>query len=126
MMSGGQLNETRGVMLCQAAEKDPSSVGCTNQLRERLFKRMLSSQFDIAVRREHEQPRAADLSGGELQHQQRWLVGPVEVVENEDQRPARARPPEEHHEAIEQPKAGLLGFEARGRRHIAELGANLR
>ena len=69
---------------------------------------MVAAQLDVAVGADHEQRAVAQLAGEELEQQQRGLVGPVQVVEDEHQRPRGGGAGEEARDRVEEAEARLL------------------
>jgi hypothetical protein len=61
----------------------------------------------LAVRREQQGARAAELGGEKGEQQDGAFVRPVKVVEDEDDRLALGRAPQERRHAVEQPEARL-------------------
>ena len=62
----------------------------------------------------------------EFQQQERRLIGPVEVVEHENQRPRVAGVAQEGRDAVEEAKARLLRWQHRASPEIGEAIADLR
>ncbi len=110
---GGDLDEAGHVALAEAAQEDALAELSAGQLAERVSEGMLASQLHVAVCSENHQAGAAQLPRQELQQEERRLVGPVEVVQDEDDGLAVARVLEERRDGVEQAEAGLLRLQGR-------------
>ncbi len=124
-----QLDEARHVGLGEAAQQHALAELAACQLGQRLLERVLAPELHVAVGPEQEQTRGAELSGQELQEQQRGLVRPVQVVDHEGQRLHPGGVRQEGGDAVEEPEARLLGLELGGlgkpRQPLAHLGDHL-
>ena len=60
------------------------------------------------------------LGGHEAEEEERRLVGPVQVVEHDQQGAGPCRPAEERRDGVEEAEAGLLGFELWRRRRVVQ------
>jgi hypothetical protein len=81
--------------------------------------------LDVAVRAHHEKVGVRHLAGEESQQEQRGLVGPVEIVEDEHQRPGLGAALQERRDRIEQAKARLLGVDRRRSGEVGKAIVNL-
>jgi hypothetical protein len=72
----------------------------------------------------HQQPGTLQLPAREPQQGQRRRVGPVQIVQHQQQRPAGRRRPQEPGEAVEQPEAGRLRLDRRRRRQVRQARAD--
>ena len=85
------------------------------KLAQSLGERVGAAKLDVAIRAEHQEPGASKLARKELEEQQRWLVAPVQVVEDEDHRLLAGGVLEERGDAVEETETRLLRLQ--GRRH---------
>ncbi len=108
------LDVARHVVLGEAAQGETASHGLAGQVAERLEQRMLAAELHVAIGADHEEPRRTHLARQELQQQERRLIGPLDVVQDEDQRLRAGGVPQKGGDAVEEPEARLLGLE-RGR-----------
>ena len=74
---------------------------------------MRSQHLVLAVRGQDEEPGVLQLPREIREQQRRALVGPVQVVEHDDQRIALRRAAQERGDAVEEPQPGLLGVAPR-------------
>ena len=114
------------VVLGQTPQENALDGAFLPERRQHRGQRMPGRHFDVAVRGDHQQARRGQLAGEEAEQEQRRRVGPVEVVEDEDERPRPSGAREERREGIKQPKARLLGVERRRHGEIGKPIANLR
>ena len=75
----------------EPAQQHALGGALARELGESLRQRMAAAQLDVAIGADQQQASRAQLAREELEQEQRGLVGPVQVVEDDDQRPARAR-----------------------------------
>ena len=94
------------------------------EVGERLGQRMMAAELDVAVGPDHQQAGVGQAPGDEAQQQQRWLVGPMQVVEDHDQRPRARGFAEKGRNRIEEAKPRLLGI-AIDRPALAEVAETL-
>jgi hypothetical protein len=88
---------------------------------------LITAHVDVAIGGDHQQarPLVAELAGEKPQQVQRRRVGTVQIVEQDDDRLRHAAALEKSADAVEQPKARLLGGDCRGRRRrdpLAQFG----
>src|SRR5262249_13627561 len=86
--------------------------------RQHLRERMTVLDVNVAIGADDEQSCVAHLSSEELQQQERRLVGPVKVVEQEHRGLRLRRSDEEARYCVEQAKARRLAIERLNRRHL--------
>ena len=73
-------------------------------------------QLGVPVGAEQQHPGVPQVGGGELDQPQRRLVGPLQVVDDQDQRAARGQPGERRHDRLGQPEPRISRRHRRGRR----------
>jgi hypothetical protein len=110
-MAGGDLEIPVDVFAGETVEDDPRRDGMPRELGQRARERMVTSELDIAVRRDHDDASDGHLRRQVAEKQQRRLVGPVQIVEHEQQRLALGRVLEERGDRIEETEPGLLRLE---------------
>ena len=111
----GELDEASDVGLAQAGERKRSGDRLASQLGEGRRERVRQRRIDVAVRADDQQAALAKLAGDELKKQERRLVGRVQVVEHEHQRPPGRRALQKGGHGIEEPEARSLRLERRRR-----------
>ena len=84
------------------------------QIRQGLGQGVTPAQLHVAVGADQQDARSRQLPRQELHQQQRRLVRPVQVVEDEDQRLLPGRVLEEVGEAVEEAEARLFGRQLGG------------
>ena len=93
---------------------------------------MLSGdRVDVAQSTEQEYAARGELAGDELQQKERRRVGGVEIVQHEQDRPARGSRAQKLRDSVEQPKARSLRIKRRrlgdaARKELAQLRKDLR
>ncbi len=92
------------------------------QLAQHPGQRVVAAELDVAVGADDQQARGADLAGHVLEQQQRGLVGPVQVVEEQDHRAVARGRDQEARDRVEQPEARLLALGGPGRLDVEALG----
>ena len=120
------LDEAGDVGLVEADERKRPRDGLASQLGERRRERIREGRIDVAVRADDQQAAVAELASDEPQKQKRGLVGRVQVVEHQHQRPRGRHALQEGGHGIEQSKARTVGLERRRRRQIGEDGRGAR
>ena len=83
---------------------------------------MAARELDVAVGADEQQRASGKLARDELEQEQRSLVRPVQVVQDEHERPGATRSLQEARDRVEEAKAGLLGIGA-SRRDSAASGS---
>ena len=96
------------------------------ELRQGLVEGVTAGDLHVPIRAEHQQRGPADLPGQELQEEERRPIGPVQVVQQEDQRPAVGRALQERRDCVEQAEPCLLRLQRRWRRQVRQPLAHLR
>jgi hypothetical protein len=105
---GRIADEVSHLLRLEPAERN--ALAHTHDLAEEAWQ---SLHLALAVGTEEESPGTPQLRSEVRQEQDRALVGPVEIVEDEDDRLALGRPKEERGDAVEEPQAGLIGIAGR-------------
>ena len=103
----------------QAGQAQALEAGLARQFAQGRRQRMLARQLDVAVGDEHQHPARREARRQEFQQAQRRRVGPVQVVEHQQQRGHRSRPLPEAGDRVEQAKPRLCGIDHRRRRLAA-------
>ena len=80
--------------------------------RQGLEQRMLARQFGVAIGADHQQGAVLEFGGQEGEQAQRGGVGPVQVLEDQQQRRALRRAAPEADDRVEQAEARLRGVAA--------------
>ena len=80
--------------------------------------RMPLAYLGVPVVPHHQRAGTLQLQAQEPQQRQRRRIGPVQVIQDQQQRPARGRRPQEARQAVEQPEPRLLRFQRRRKRKI--------
>ena len=83
--AGGELDEAGDPLRAETVEGDAARALDRPQVGERLGERMMAPELDVAVGADDQQSGVREAPGDEAQQQQRRLVGPVQVVEDEHQ-----------------------------------------
>ena len=113
------------VALHQAAQRDAPEVGLLGELTQHQREGMLAAQLHVAIGAEKRHAGIAHLADQKLHESQGGLVGPVQVVEKQDQRPGAARAVEEARDAVEEAEAGLLRLHGIGLGEIGKAASEL-
>jgi len=71
---------------------------------------MLPGQLHVPVAANDQDMAVTQQASEEFQQQQRWLVGPMEVVQHQQQGPKLSRSLQEAGDAVEEPESGLDRF----------------
>jgi hypothetical protein len=115
-----QGDEAGDITLVQAAQQHPAVTPAAGQVGEGRQQRMPAVHLDMPVGAEHERAGALQVLAHEPQRRQRGRVSPVEVVEDQQQRPLGGGRPEEAGEAVEQPEPGRLRLDRRRCRQVRQ------
>jgi hypothetical protein len=107
---GGQ--QVRHLLGVEAAEGELLEAVLAPQVGEQA--QQLRGRVDLAEGPDDHQPAPAQRAQDVAQERQRRLVGPVEVVDQEQHRPRRGQPPQDRRDRFEQPVAVVAGV-GRGR-----------
>jgi hypothetical protein len=113
------------VFLGKTAQQDALIHRLAPQGGEHLGEGMGPVEVDVAVGADHEQAQVADVARQVAQQQQRWLVGPVQVVEQEYQRLRAGRVAQEPGHALEQAHALGVALELHRLGKVGEALAHL-
>jgi len=81
------LHHGHGLVVGQAPQTDPLGHGLPAQLGQQLSERMASADVGVAVGPDDEQRHGLSGTDQVLEQQQRGLRGPVEIVQQENDRP---------------------------------------
>jgi hypothetical protein len=104
----------------QARQPDQRGTWLAQDLRDRRSQRVAWGGVDIPVRTHNQHPGVADRAGDELEQQQRRLVGRVQVVERDKQRPVPGGGVEPRGGSLEQPEARALALDQRRLRSLGQ------
>ena len=125
--SGARLHELPDLRLAHAAELDPSEMLVTNQAAERLGQRMTPRHLHVPVGRQEQDSHGHDVLRDEFQQRQRRSIGPVKVLENQEEWRLPGGALQEGRYRVEEAEASLRGVLQRRRRHqVVERDAQLR
>jgi len=120
------LDEIGDTLAGQAAQQYAFVEALVAQRGDGLPQRVGALEFDIPVGPDQQHAVAANASGEVEQQQQRRLVGPVEVVEDRDQRGRPRRTTQERRHALEQAQAFGLALQSGGLGEIRKALTDLR
>ena len=109
----GVVTDDRGDVVAdladrQAREREPFEVGGARERRERVRERR-RARFGVTERADEQHGRLLQRRDGELQQSQRALVGPVQVVEHDDDRLLRREVAQERRDGFEEAEPRGLG-----------------
>ncbi len=105
---GDQRDKARHLALVQPAKQQPAAALPPGQVSQRRQQRMLRTQLAVPVNAHYQQARIFQLAARKPQQGQRRRVGPVQVIQYQQQRPPFGRRPQEAGQAVEQPEPGRL------------------
>jgi hypothetical protein len=117
---GDQGDEAGHLLLVQAAQQQPAAVLPAGQVGQGPKQRMPTVHLAVPVQAHHQQPRTLQLPAHEPQQGQRRRIRPMQVVQDQQQRPAGGRGPEEAGQAVEQPEPGRLRLDRWRRRQLRQ------
>ena len=109
----------------KAAQEDAFVEPFSAQRRDRLGEWMRALELDVAVGPDDQETRAADPAGEVHEQQQRRLVGPVHVVEDDHERSDAGRRDEERAHTLEEAVTFRVAVEGREHRELREPVAQL-
>ena len=89
--AGGHLDVSLDGTNREAAQQDPPAPLDARDLAENPGEGMVAAELDVTVGPEDQQAARGELPGGEPEQQQRRFVRPVEVIEDDHQRPVARR-----------------------------------
>ena len=118
--AGGELDVLGDPFRVEAPERHPPRPLDPGEVPERVGERVMAPELDIPVGADQEQVRPREPAGDEAQQEQRGLVGPMQVVEHDHQRPGARGADEEVAERVEEPEARLLGLHVGRLADVAE------
>ena len=107
----------------EAAQQHPLDARLAPQVSQQLGERMRAREIGLAVGAEQEQRRRPRRAREMAQQDQRRLVGPVQIVEQDQHEGAARGVREQRIDGLEEAPALRLGVEGRGRRGRAAGGA---
>ena len=90
--SEGGGDDAGDLALLQAAKRDPLHDRLAGQRAERLGQRLAHLCLHVAVGSQHDQTSGPELCGQETQQPQRSRVGPMEIIDDHQQRPSAPQP----------------------------------
>ena len=114
---GDQGDEAGHVLLAQPAKQQPAVLPA-GQVGHGGQQRMALIHLGVPVAAHHQRTGTLQLPAHEPQQRQRRHIRPVQVVQDQQQRPARGRRPQEARQAVEQPESGRLRLQRRRGRKI--------
>ena len=121
-----RLEEVRDLVVVEAAQCDALGVGLAGDLAEHGAQRVASPHLHLPVAGDEEECAVLHLPRQELEQQAGGLVGPVEIVDQDDEGLVRATPTQVARDALEEPEARLVGARGQLRRGRAEPLGQLR
>ena len=86
VVTGGALHELLDFLAVQTREVQTGHTALPAQVPEDISERMAAIEVGVAVGRQDEHPDGRDRPQDVTKKQQRWLVGPMEIVEHEHER----------------------------------------
>ncbi len=123
---GHQRDEAGHVLLVQPAQQHPPAVPPSGQVGQGRHQRMPPVDLCVPVDAHHQQAGTLQLATHEAQQGQRRRVRPVQVVEDQQQRAAGGRRPQEGRQAVEQLEAGHLRLDRRRAGQVRQTVADVR
>ena len=116
-----RASECRHVIERQPAQVDAVKRTAALELAERRRERRVPAELGVAIRAEHEDRSRAARAQQEAREQQGSAIGPVKVVDHEQQRGSRSEVGEGSVDSVEQamPRAGVVGATA-GRQRLGD------
>jgi hypothetical protein len=111
---GDQGDEAGHFPLVQSAQQQPAVVLPAGQVGQGRQQWVPPVDLGVPVDAHYQQPGALQqLPAEKAQQGQRRRIGPVQVVEDQQQRPTGGRRPQEPGQAVEQPEPGRLRLDRR-------------
>lgn len=101
LLLADRVDERLHLVAVETTQEGPLVEVLAAERGDRIGERVRSVELDVAVRAHDQDALAAQVAGEVLEEQQRRLVGPVQVVEDQDQRAGRRRVGEEGRHAFE-------------------------
>ena len=83
----GELDVLGDPPRVEPAQRHPAYSLDAEQLAERLGQRVVAPELDVAIGADQQEAAVCQAPSDKSQQQQRRLVGPVQIVEDEDHRP---------------------------------------
>ena len=102
------FDESRDVLVREAPKQDTLEEALAGQLGEGLAERVAAREIDVAVGADEHDVRLGELPSDELEQEQRALIRPVEVVQDDHEGPGATRFRQEACHRVEEAEAGLL------------------
>jgi hypothetical protein len=124
--ASGQMDVLADVRLVETAKRDPPHRRLARQLGQRRGERIAKGRVDVPVGANDEQAAVSQPACDELEEQQRGLVGGVQIVEREHERPLCGGAREKREHGVEEAEASRLRVERRRLRQIAKELAQFR
>jgi hypothetical protein len=112
--------------LTESLQNQPGRYRLADDLRRGVVERVPAVPFNVPVGADEKQARGAQFSGEELQQHEAGVVGPVQIVHDDDHRRSPRCGTEKRAHGIEELKASQLGFQNRQRWQIGEGVGHLR
>ena len=91
LVAGRRLHDRDDVALRKPGQGDPLDPGLTPQVREGVGERMPVRELAVAVSAEDEETLRPGVRDDVLEERECWPVGPVKVVQEQDNRPVARR-----------------------------------
>ncbi len=110
--AGHRRDEFPHLREIEGAEVDPDAP--RDDVGERRAECAHGRHFHVAVRADYEEPGGLQLSRHEPEEEQRPLVGPMEILEDEYERTGRGGGAEHGADGVEEPEASLVGRDLGG------------
>ena len=116
--AGARGGELADLVAGEALQRQPG--GRAREATERGGELGARVRLGVAVGGDRQQRHVGQRARDELERQQRGGVGPVQVVEDDDERLALGGGGQQRGERVEEPEARLVGVELRGAGGLAE------
>ena len=100
-----------GLLAIEAVQMHARAARCAQQVGQGLRQGMLARQFGVTQGAEHDDALACQLFGEKPQQAQRARIGPVQVVQDQQQRPQRGQSAPQVRHRHEQAKARLVAVD---------------
>ena len=111
----GGSDECLHLLLAQPREIEPGKMRYPRQAAQRIGQRVVTRQFSRTISADQQNPTFGQLGGEKLEQTQGRRVGPMEIVEHDQQSAAAAQAREQPPDRFEHAKAGLGRVAERGR-----------
>ena len=124
VLAGQAGDELAGLHRGQRGEGDPAGEAAAVELAEGAGQG--TADVGVAVRRHHQQRQAGQLGRQVLHEQERGVVGPLQVVEDDERRTGAGQAGQDVRQAAEQVQPFLGRRELQRRRQVGEAAAHPR